>query len=309
MSVRQGTTKNFTRIPNEITRSGRTVSAIAYRVYGVIASFHPSYPSFSALEKYTGVSRKSVSRALKELSELGIITILSRGTFRGNTNEYRVNAPEQWRLPSVAGNLGAVGNQGNEETSPSVQSPPDLGDEGNQCTDQTWFPGETGSGVPSTPDLVADVPHNNINYGISNNKTNTSNGVLVGGDSHHTGTPSSLNGDTPPADAFDFEALYAIFPKRGKDTKKSLGMEKCRAQIKTQEQYEKLKSAVLNYIEHIKEQKRKRFDFEDSFIKSWGHFMTKNYWVDFINVNGHTKKEIIICGRDESCKPNEDSIL
>lgn len=310
MSARPGTTKNFTRIPNEITRSGRAISAIAYRVFGVIASFHPSYPSFSALERYTGVSRKSISKALKELSELGIVSVVSRGTFRGNTNEYRVNTPDQWLIPSVQGKLGALGNQCTEETSPSVDNPLALVDEGNQEGDHPWFPEDTSAGVPSTPTLVADVHHNNINIIRSKNKTNTSNGVSLNGGSTHASESAFNEDDAPTSDAFDFEALYALFPKRGKDMKKSLGMERCRVQIKTQAQYDKLKSAVINYDEHIKSEKRKRFDYDDGFTKTWGHFMSPKYWIDWATANGHMEqKEIIICGRDETCKPNEESIL
>jgi hypothetical protein len=41
--------------------------------------------------------------------------------------------------------------------------------------------------------------------------------------------------------------------------KKALGMQKCKTQIRTQEHYEKLKSAILNYAQHIKEPSRKQY--------------------------------------------------
>lgn len=302
--------KGWHMTPNKFSRAGKEVSCVAYRVYGVIASFKPSYPSFSALEKYSGVSRKSISKALKELSGLNVISILSRGTFRGNTNEYQINPPDQWLLPSGVEKLGAIGNQSSEETSPSVEIPPDLGDEGNQEASDPWFPGETDPSFPSTPTLVSPGHYNNNNIKRPIKKTNTSNGVSLNGGSAHAPTPTHHEVDSPGSNAFDFEALYVLFPKRGKDMKKSLGMQKCRTQIKTQEQYDNLKSAVLHYDEHIKSEKRKRFDYDISFIKTWGHFMSKTYWVDWIRPNGHAvDKEIIVCGKEETCKPSEESIL
>jgi hypothetical protein len=133
--------------------------------------------------------------------------------------------------------------------------------------------------------------------------------LVEGGSPYALNTPTS-DIDTPPAHALDFEALYALFPKRGKDMKKALGMQKCKTQIRTQEHYEKLKSAILNYAQHIKEQRRKHSDYDPSFIKTWGHFMSKTYWIDWVSVNGHSeKKEIINPLREDTCKPSEESIL
>ena len=294
--------KGWHMTPNRLSRAGKVLSCAAYRVYGVIASFKPSHPSYTRIQKDSGIARASVSAAIRELSQYNILYIKKKGSSTGFANEYCINPPEKWTLPSSEDELVQNLNQFTEETTTS--SDVELVQDVNQ------FNTRTRASSRAELELVQDLNSNNTNIIIPNKKTNTADGVLVNGGSAHLDTPTPTQDDTPTADAFDFEALYALFPKRGKDMKKSLGMQKCKAQIRNQEQYEKLKSAVLNYDQHVKEQKRKRSDFDNSFIKTWGHFMSKTYWVDWVSVNGHSeKKEIINPLREDTCKPNEESIL
>ena len=294
--------KGWHMTPNKLSRAGSSLSNIAYRVYGVIASYTPSHPSYTRIQQDSGLARSTVGVALRELSEFNIVRVIKKGNSGGLANDYCLNPPDQWNLPSTPIELVRESNQYDPRTTPSTNS--ELVQESAQADNRT---------APSTINVLEVVRQsnsNNTNIIIPNKKTNTADGVLLNGGSDHLDTPTPSQDDTPTADAFDFEALYALFPKRGKEMKKSLGMQKCKAQIRNQEQYEKLKSAVLNYDQHVKEQKRKRSDFDSSFIKTWGHFMSKTYWVDWVNVNGHSeKKEIINPLREDTCKPNEESIL
>lgn len=287
--------------PNKLSRAGSALSCIAYRVFGAIASYTPSHPSYTRIQKDSGLARASVSAGLRELNQYNIIHIKKKGNSGGFANEYCINSPDQWNIPSSADELVQDMNQFNGQTTPGSNG--ELVQGVNQFTKQT---------TPSSSaelEVVHQLNSNNTNIIIPNKKTKTAKADSGGSNGHTPTTPTQAD---PPSNGvhFDFEALYDLFPKRGKDMKKSLGMQKCKAQIKTQEQYEKLKSAVHNYDEHIKSEKRKRFDYDITFIKTWGHFMSKTYWVDYIEPNGQaTDKEIIICGKEDPCRPKEDSIL
>ena len=263
--------KGWHMTPNCLSRSGKDLSCIAYRVYGVIASYNPSHPSYTRIQEDSGLSRDSVRAGILELSQYNIISILKKGTAYGQTNEYFINAPDKWNQASPQSKLVDNTDQSAVSTTPSLP--------GELVDDVDWSADQTDPSTPGRPALVRKTDCNNTNIIIPNKKTNTAKADSGGSNGHTPTTPTQAD---PPSNGvhFDFEALYALFPKRGKDMKKSLGMQKCQAQIKTQEQYEKLKSAVLNYDEHIKSEKRKRFDYDITFIKTWGHFMSKTYWVD-----------------------------
>lgn len=287
--------------PNKLSRAGSSLSCIAYRVFGAIASYTPSHPSYTRIQKDCGLARASVSSGLRELSQYNIIQIQKKGNSGGFANEYSINSPDQWSLPSSPDELVQDMNQFTEQTT--------SGSNGELVQGVNQFNLRTTPSSPPELEVVHGVNSNNTNIIIPNKKTKTAKADSGGSNGHTPPAPTQVD---PPIEVggFDFEALYQLFPKRGKDMKKSLGMQKCKAQIKTQEQYENLKSAVIHYDEHIKSEKRKRFDYDASFIKTWGHFMSKTYWVDWIKPNGHSSdKEIIVCGKENACSPKEDSIL
>lgn len=103
--------KNFTQVPNELIRSRKKVSKNAILVYLEIASFNPSFPSYRRIQAETGLTRKSISKAIKELEALNIIVVSHRGAFRGNTNQYQVNPQEVWRLAGIPTEPVPSGNQ------------------------------------------------------------------------------------------------------------------------------------------------------------------------------------------------------
>lgn len=65
---------------------------------------------------------------------------------------------------------------------------------------------------------------------------------------------------------FDFDAIYQKYPKKEGKTK---GLEKCRAQIKTQEEYNLLWLAVDRYVDLKKNEDPKFLKKFDTFMTSW----------------------------------------
>ena len=71
---------------------------------------------------------------------------------------------------------------------------------------------------------------------------------------------------------FNFDLIYDLYPKK---VGKKKGLEKCRSQIKTQEQYDNLHKSVERYKKHCIDEKT-----ESQFIKHFSTFM--NSWEDWI---------------------------
>ncbi len=76
------------------------------------------------------------------------------------------------------------------------------------------------------------------------------------------------------SDALDFEALYALYPKKGPG--KAEGMERARKQITTPERYAKLKAAIENYAAEVKRDRT-----EKQFIKRFKSFMAPKVWPEY----------------------------
>lgn len=70
---------------------------------------------------------------------------------------------------------------------------------------------------------------------------------------------------------FDFEEIYKNYPNK---IGKKKGIDTCKVQIKTAEDFEKLKTAVLKYAAHCRTQR-----IEAKFIKHFSTFM--NSWTDW----------------------------
>lgn len=78
--------KNFTIVPNYVI-SMSNLTPIEFRIYVTLRRFNPCFPSYSTLQKYTGLSRWSVSRGLKGLVYAGLI-LYEKGDSRGKNNKY-----------------------------------------------------------------------------------------------------------------------------------------------------------------------------------------------------------------------------
>lgn len=77
----------LTIVPAEITLS-LEISPQAKLVYFCLCSFKPSFPSYDKIQKVCGISRATVSKKLKELSNLGLIKVASEGL--GKKNYYLI---------------------------------------------------------------------------------------------------------------------------------------------------------------------------------------------------------------------------
>lgn len=86
---------------------------------------------------------------------------------------------------------------------------------------------------------------------------------------------------TPPDAPYDFETLYRIYPKRGKDMGKRGGMDKLRSQITSPAKYDDFARAVKNYSAHCAKEKRK--DPGWRFSKMWSSFCARNFWPDWVD--------------------------
>src|SRR3989344_5566912 len=111
--------KGWHMTPNKLSRAGSALSCIAYRVYGAIASYTPSHPSYTRIQQDTGLARASVSAGLRELNQYNILRVLKKGHTGGFANEYCINPPDQWTLPSSADELVQDLNQFNGHTTTS----------------------------------------------------------------------------------------------------------------------------------------------------------------------------------------------
>lgn len=72
---------------------------------------------------------------------------------------------------------------------------------------------------------------------------------------------------------FDFERVYERYPKK---LGKKKGVDSCKSQISTQEQYDSLLKAVDRYGEHCRKER-----IEAKFIKHFSSFMTS--WTDWVS--------------------------
>lgn len=77
-----------------------------------------------------------------------------------------------------------------------------------------------------------------------------------------------------PETVFDFESLYEKFPRK---IGKASGIQICKRKIKTQDQYDSLNQAILNYAAHCQ-----RSNTESKYIKHFSTFM--NCWEDWLEV-------------------------
>lgn len=74
---------------------------------------------------------------------------------------------------------------------------------------------------------------------------------------------------------FDFEAIYALYPRRGEG--KKAGMLRLQQIILTQADYERFRQAVLNYAALCASERR-----EPRYIKHWKTFV--NNYEDYLDV-------------------------
>lgn len=90
---------NFTMIPNSLIRS-RSISSQTLRLLCVLKSLNPSYPSYSKIRQWTGLSRKSISKGIKRLKKLGIISYIQGGN-NGKSNRYSIQPETQWNFSLI----------------------------------------------------------------------------------------------------------------------------------------------------------------------------------------------------------------
>lgn len=97
----------FVKMPNSLCRS--QVSPLAQKVYAYLASYNPSFPSYSEISRKTKLTDKSITKAIAELLGRGMVSY-QQGNFCGRkANEYRVHPKENWRLDITQNEAIAIG--------------------------------------------------------------------------------------------------------------------------------------------------------------------------------------------------------
>ena len=262
--------------PNKLSRAGKALSCTAYRVFGAIASYTPSHPSYTRIQKDSGLARASVSAALRELNQYNIIHVQKKGNSGGFANEYCINSPDQWTLPSSANELVQDLNQFNGQTTPSSNG--ELVQDLNQFNTHT------------SPSSINEL---GVVHQLNSKKTN----IKKPNKKNNKGSELHKNGN-----GFDFELIFSHFPKRDGDSGKAKGISLAREQIHTKEQYEQLLKAVKNYDAFVINNKSK--DPSWCFTKLFSNFMDEG-WTDWINRTPETKPEPIVLGGNECSKPDD----
>jgi DNA-binding Lrp family transcriptional regulator len=105
------------RLPNSFIWRGwlEKISGNELKVYCVIKSFNPSFPSYKMIKEITGISRDAVRRAITRLVELGLISYI-RGDCENNNVYTVLEIPRLELSPEV----GLKKAQGRLELSPGV---------------------------------------------------------------------------------------------------------------------------------------------------------------------------------------------
>lgn len=68
----------FTKIENDIIYNSK-IDPYAFRVYCCIKSCNPSFPSYAAIAKWTGICRDRINKSLKQLEIIGLIFRFKQG--------------------------------------------------------------------------------------------------------------------------------------------------------------------------------------------------------------------------------------
>ena len=93
-------------------------------------------------------------------------------------------------------------------------------------------------------------------------------------------------------DSFDFEIAYKEYPRKEGRAK---GLLKCKAQVKTQEDFDLLLKAIRNYSNHLK-----RENTEKRFIKHFSTFLEAGQWRDWLEAEtGKVAAPVVRAGPDK----------
>lgn len=86
--------------------------------------------------------------------------------------------------------------------------------------------------------------------------------------------PDSSKSTKSGSVSFDFDALYQKYPRK---LGKSKGLEKCKAQVKTQEDFDQLSLAIEKYARLCRETESRFIKHFDTFMTSWKDVLDPDY--------------------------------
>lgn len=118
----QNKKRGFTKVDNEFVRC-RGVSHTAFRLFILLRSFSNGriYPSYQAINRYTGLASDTVTSGLEELRSFNMISYVRGSSSRAN--RYSILPEEEWQLPQNLGNTTTKRTPLNEDVVPNFQRP------------------------------------------------------------------------------------------------------------------------------------------------------------------------------------------
>lgn len=84
-SEKQMSSRQFLKVPHQIIKSGKDLTACEFRVLCVIRSYDPSYPGIRRISLNSGISKTTVMDCVNSLNKKGYI---NRVKGRGKSNFY-----------------------------------------------------------------------------------------------------------------------------------------------------------------------------------------------------------------------------
>ena len=152
---------DFTSVPNSIL-SHPDISNRAFRLWVALHSFHfringRIFPGMEKLAETIHMSKSTVFRAIKELEELGLVSIKHRGF--DETNEYTLYVPQDLKQPgNPIESSGKKQSPGNDRSNVTDSSRSNVAEEENRVIKKTKKEKEIGTKEKKEKRGIAAVP-------------------------------------------------------------------------------------------------------------------------------------------------------
>lgn len=90
-NMKKTVVSNFEKIPHEFMRNTSGLSGSALAVLLCLGSYNPSHPDYDTIMANTGLSRKAVATAIKNLVASGYLTYKKGSNFTKKANQYSID--------------------------------------------------------------------------------------------------------------------------------------------------------------------------------------------------------------------------
>jgi len=90
----------YITLEHELNRETE-ISSHQIRLYSIMKSLNPCFPSYTYLSNVSGLSRPIVIASVKWLIEHGLIDKISKGNSFGNSNQYKILPKKYWKVKKL----------------------------------------------------------------------------------------------------------------------------------------------------------------------------------------------------------------